>query len=53
LWVTSLTLAGYFFGQIEIIKNNFEVVVFGIIGVSLLPIAVEFFRARFGKKENA
>ena len=53
LWVTSLTLAGYFFGQIEIIKNNFEIVVFGIIGVSLLPIAVEFFRARFGKKENA
>jgi membrane-associated protein len=51
LWVTSLTLAGYFFGQIEIIKNNFEIVVFGIIGVSLLPIAVEFFRARFGKKK--
>ena len=53
LWVTSLTLAGYFFGQIDIIKNNFEIVVFGIIGVSLLPIAVEFFRARFGKKESA
>lgn len=48
-WVTGLTLAGYFFGQIPIVKNNFEIVVFGIIGVSLLPIVVEFVRARMGK----
>lgn len=45
-WVSSLTLAGYFFGQIPIVKNNFEIVVFGIIGVSLLPILVEFVRRR-------
>ncbi|MCS7035763.1 MAG: DedA family protein [Saprospiraceae bacterium] len=44
LWVTSLTLAGYYFGQIPIVKNNFEMVVFGIIAVSLLPIAFEFIR---------
>lgn len=37
LWVPGLTLAGYFFGQIPIIKNNFEIVVFGIIGLSVLP----------------
>lgn len=43
-WVSSLTLAGYFFGQIPIVKNNFEIVVFGIIGVSVLPILVEFVR---------
>ncbi|MBK8967196.1 MAG: DedA family protein [Lewinellaceae bacterium] len=49
LWVTSLTLAGYFFGQIPIVKNNFEVVVFGIIGISVLPILVEFVRARMRK----
>ncbi len=51
LWVTSLTLAGYFFGQIPIVKNNFEVVVFGIIGISVLPILVEFVRARMRKKK--
>lgn len=48
-WVTGLTLAGYFFGQIPIVKNNFEIVVFGIIGISVLPIFVEFVRARMRK----
>lgn len=52
LWVTSLTLAGYFFGQLPVVKNNFELVIFGIIGVSLLPIAVEFIRARMAAKRN-
>lgn len=50
LWVTLLTLAGYFFGQLPIVKDNFEIVVFGIIGISLLPIVVEFVRAKWGKK---
>lgn len=45
LWVSLLTLAGYFFGQIPIVKNNFEIVVFGIIGISLLPVMVELIRA--------
>ena len=49
-WVTGLTLAGYYFGQIPMVKNNFEIVVFGIIGVSVLPIVVEFVRAKMRKK---
>ncbi len=44
LWVTSLTLAGYHFGQIPVVKENFEIVVFAIIAVSLMPIAFEFIR---------
>ena len=52
-WVTSLTLAGYFFGQIPIVKNNFEIVVFGIIGISVLPIFVEFVRAKLKKEKPA
>lgn len=52
-WVSSLTLAGYFFGQIPIVKNNFEIVVFGIIGVSVLPIFVEFVRAKMNKGKAA
>ncbi|MDX1913890.1 MAG: DedA family protein [Saprospiraceae bacterium] len=51
LWVTSLTLAGYYFGQIPIVKNNFEIVVLGIIGFSLLPIVVEFIRAKLRKQD--
>lgn len=42
LWVTILTFAGYFFGGLEIIKNNFEYAVLGIIGVSLIPMIIEF-----------
>ena len=38
-WVLSLTWAGYFFGNIPIIKENFGVVTIGIIVVSLLPLA--------------
>lgn len=47
LWVPSLTLLGYFFGNFEIVKNNFEIVVFGIIGISLLPMVWQFVKVRF------
>lgn len=50
LWVGSLVPAGWFFGNFPIVKNNFEIVVFGIIGVSLLPMVIEFARAKFGRK---
>jgi membrane-associated protein len=49
LWVTLLTLAGYFLGSIPIVKNNFEIVVLGIIGVSVLPMLFEFIRSRRAK----
>jgi membrane-associated protein len=49
LWVPTLTLAGYFFGQIPIIKNNFELVIFGILGLSVLPVIYGIFK---GRKEN-
>jgi membrane-associated protein len=44
--VTSLSLAGYFFGEIPVVKENFETVILAIIALSVLPIAVEFVRAR-------
>lgn len=46
LWVLSLVYAGYFFGTIPVIRNNLTIVIFGIIGLSLMPVAVEFLRAR-------
>ena len=49
-WVTSLTLAGYYFGGIPIIKNNFEKVIFLIIFISLLPIFYSIIKAKFSKK---
>ena len=50
LWVGLCTGAGYLFGNIPIVKNNFELVVLGIIGVSILPIVFEVLRA-YAKRE--
>jgi membrane-associated protein len=47
LWVTSITLVGYFLGNLEIVQKNFEFVVFGIVGISLLPILFEVVKKRF------
>jgi membrane-associated protein len=46
VWVTALTLAGYYFGQIPIIQRNFETVVLAIIVISILPMVFEFVKAR-------
>jgi membrane-associated protein len=43
-WVVSITLAGYFFGNIPIVKNNFTFVIFAIIVISMLPGIVEYIR---------
>jgi len=45
-WIGSLTLAGYFFGNIPVVKNNLTLIVVGIIVISLLPAILEFFRQR-------
>jgi membrane-associated protein len=45
-WVTSFLLAGYFFGQLPIVKEYFHLVIVGIIVVSVIPVVVEFIRAR-------
>lgn len=39
IWVGVCVMAGYLFGGIQIVKDNFELVVLGIIAVSLLPMA--------------
>jgi membrane-associated protein len=51
VWVVGISLAGYLLGQNEWVKANFEVVVFGIIFVSILPIIIEFIKHRFAKKQ--
>ncbi len=53
VWVVSLTYAGYFLGNIPIVKNNLTVIIFGIIGVSLLPIVWAWASSKFGAKSSA
>tara|TARA_B100001059_G_C17598032_1_gene458047 strand:- start:79 stop:750 length:672 start_codon:yes stop_codon:yes gene_type:complete len=50
-WVFALTLLGYFFGNLPIVQENFETVIFGIIGLSLLPMLIEFIRAKLKSKK--
>lgn len=50
LWVVGITLAGYFLGNIPIVRDNFSKVVLLIIVVSILPIIVEVVKEKFGKR---
>jgi len=45
-WVFSFLIAGYFFGQLPAVKRNFQLVILGIIVISLVPVVTEFIRAR-------
>ena len=49
LWVTSITTLGYLLGSIPWVHDHFETVVFGIIGISLLPILYNAVKAKFSK----
>lgn len=46
LWVVSLAYAGYFFGNLPVIKNNLTLVILGIIFLSILPGIIEILRHR-------
>lgn len=50
MWVGICTYAGYFLGNIPAVRDNFEIAVLMIIGVSLLPPFIEWARHRFLKK---
>ena len=45
-WVTLCLGAGWLFGNIPVVKNNFSLVTIGIVAVSLLPMVVEYVRGR-------
>lgn len=51
LWVVIFTYAGYYFGNLPFVQQNFEVIVLGIIGISLIPSIFLFLKTKFGKKE--
>lgn len=45
-WVLSFVLAGYFFGNVPAVKQNFHYVIVVIIALSIMPPVIEYFRSR-------
>ncbi|GGM50096.1 DedA family protein [Dactylosporangium sucinum] len=46
VWGTGVTLLGYYLGQIEFVKSNIELILIGIVVLSVVPIVVELLRGR-------
>jgi membrane-associated protein len=46
LWAVGVTTAGYFLGQIDIVKNNIEIALILIVLVSIVPMVIEVLRHR-------
>ncbi|MCX6146412.1 MAG: VTT domain-containing protein, partial [Candidatus Kapabacteria bacterium] len=51
VWTALFVYAGYFFGQLDIIKKNFSLVVLAIIFVSVLPILFEVYKSFRAKRD--
>ncbi len=45
-WVVSLTLGGYFFGNLPWVKQNLSVVIVAIIAISMIPVAIGYVQQR-------
>ncbi len=52
VWIASFAFAGYFFGNIPMVKKNFTLVIFAIIIISILPGVIEFMRQHRLRKKN-
>lgn len=51
LWGVGVTSLGYFLGSVTFVKENFEIAIFVVIGVSLLPVVIEVVRSRRSKQD--
>jgi membrane-associated protein len=50
IWVFSLCLAGYWFGNLPVVKSNLSFVILGIIAISVLPVAIGWLRHRLASR---
>ena len=47
LWVSLFLFAGYFFGSLSFVKNNFSLVIIAIIIISIIPAIIEYLRCKY------
>ena len=52
-WVLSMTLGGYYLGNVPLVRRNFEKVVIGIVLVSVLPMVVQVWKSRKSGSKNS
>jgi len=48
-WVLSLLYAGYWFGNVPVVKQNLSAVIIGVIVLSVMPLVIEYLRSRLGR----
>jgi membrane-associated protein len=52
-WSVGITLLGYFLGQVEVIEENLELAILSIVAISVVPIALELWKAHKEKRSVA
>ena len=50
LWATGVTILGYYLGQIDFVHENIEAMLLLIVLISVVPIGIEYLRARAANK---
>jgi membrane-associated protein len=53
LWAVGVSLLGYFLGQIEFVERNLEIAILTVVAISVMPIAVELWRAHKERRSLA
>jgi membrane-associated protein len=53
VWASGVTILGYFLGNISFINKNLEAVLLGVVAISLIPVVLEFLKARKEGKAKA
>jgi len=50
LWATGVTVLGYYLGQVDLIRNNIELMLLAIVLISVVPVGFEVLRARASER---
>jgi membrane-associated protein len=53
LWVAIFTFMGYFFGNLEVVQNNFSLVIMAIILISVMPAVIEYIKEKIRQRKEA
>ena len=53
LWGCGVTVLGYYLGQVPFVRNHIELMLIGIVVLSVIPLVIGFFRARRIQKDAA